>query len=218
MKATKKLLSGIVAGSAFVGVAAQAHVLELTNFVGPGGVFHQGVNVSNPNYGGQAGGFVGTFDGSPIQVWCYEIGQTFSFGVTYDYTLGTPTHEGLLSALFQEAYSMATTSAMNSAAFQLAVWEIEYGSGLNLFATGGTFHTNRIGNATDALAQSWLDGLGAFSDKGDIILYHSPDHQDFIGRGVSTDAPEPGPLPLIGAGLVAMLVTSRRRGGIAARG
>jgi hypothetical protein len=219
MNTTKKLLSGIVASSAFIGVAAQAHILDLTNFVGPGGAYHQGVDVSNPNYGGQAGGFVGTFDGSPIQVWCYEIGQQFSFNVSYtDYTLGTPTNEGLLSALFQEAYSMATTSAMNSAAFQLAVWEILYDGDLNIFSTGGTFHTNRSGNATDALAQSWLDGLGAFSDKGDIILYHSGDHQDFIGRKVSTDAPEPGPLALIGAGLIAMLAAGRRRHGRTVRG
>src|SRR5262249_48629406 len=141
---TKRLLSGIVAGSALVGVSAQAHVLELTNFVGPGGAYHQGVDVSNPNYGGQAGGFVGTFDGSPIQVWCYQIGQTFNFNVPYtnDYTIGTPVNEGLLSALFQEAYAMATTSDVNSAAFQLAVWEILYDGDLNLFSTGGPLHQN----------------------------------------------------------------------------
>ena len=62
----------------------------LTNFVGPGGAYHQGVNVTTPAYSGQAGGFVGTWDGAPIQVWCNELGQTFNFGTAYtDYSLGT---------------------------------------------------------------------------------------------------------------------------------
>jgi hypothetical protein len=104
---------------------------------------------------------------------------------------------------------MATTSAINSAAFQLAVWEILYDDDLSLFS--GSFHTNRVGNATDALAESWLAGLGGFSDKGEIILYQSGEHQDFIGRRPSSDVPEPGPVALIGIGLVAMLVFTRRR-------
>ena len=104
---------------------------------------------------------------------------------------------------------MATASAMNSAAFQLAVWEILYDDDLSLFS--GSFHTNRTGNATDALAETWLEGLGGFADKGDIILYTSGDHQDFIGRRPSSDVPEPGPVELIGIGLVAMLASARRR-------
>ena len=210
MNARKRLLSVVLAGAACTAVApAGAHTLDLTSFVGPGGTYYQNVDVTTPAYSGVAGGFVGTFDGSPIQVFCYEIDQEFYFGVTYnEYTVGTPTNEGLLSALYQEAYGMATTSAMNSAAFQLAVWAILYDDGLSLYS--GSFHTNRVGNATDALAESWLAGLGAFSDKHDIVLYHSGDHQDFIGRDPPSDVPEPGPLALIGAGLLAMLGTARR--------
>jgi len=211
---TKRLLTAIAACAALAGLGSvQAHTLLLTNFVGPGGAYHQGVDVNAPAYGGQAGGFVGTFDGNPIQVWCYELTQTFSFGTTYtDYTIGTPANEGLLSALFQEAYGDAQASALNSAAFQLAIWEILYDGDLSLFT--GTFHTNRVGNPTDLQAEIWLAGLGGFSDKGDIILYHSGDHQDFVGRTPPTDRslPEPGPLALIGAGLLAMLVSRRARG------
>ncbi len=218
MNAGKRLLTGIAASSAIAVTApASAHTLDLTNWVGPGGAYHQGVSVTLPTYGGQAGGFVGTWDGNPIQVWCYELTQSFNFGTVYtDYSIGTPSNEGLLSALFQEAYAMATTSAMNSAAFQLAVWEILYDPGLDLYS--GTFHTTRSGNATDALAQTWLAGLGGFSDKGDIILYHSGDHQDFIGRKPPGELPEPGPLALIGAGLAALLAVVRRRRALPSRG
>jgi hypothetical protein len=209
MKA-KRLLTGVAACAAIAVTApAQAGTLILTNWIGPGGAYHQGVDVTLPTYGGQAGGFVGTYDGNAIQVWCFELTQTFSFGTSYSYTLGTPANEALLSALFQEAYGMAITSAMNSAAFQLAIWEILYDPDLDLFA--GTFHTNRVGNATDALAQTWLAGLGGFSDKGDVILYHSGDHQDFIGRRPPSELPEPGPLALLGAALAAILVSARRR-------
>lgn len=213
MNVTRSLSTGIVACAALAGIAgAQAHTLLLTNFVGPDGAYHQGVDVTTPPYGGQAGGFVGTWDGSPIQVWCNELTQTFNFGTAYtDYSLGTPANEGLLSALFQEAYAMSTTSAMNSAAFQLAIWEILYDGDLSLYS--GSFHTNRVANATDLLAESWLAGLGGFADKGDIILYSSGDHQDFIGRAPSSNLPEPGPLALIGMGLFAMLVSHRRREG-----
>jgi hypothetical protein len=212
MNARKRLLSAALASAACAGVAsAGAHTLDLTSFVGPGGTYYQTVDVTTPPYSGVAGGFVGTFDGAAIQVFCYEIDQHFNFGVTYDndYTLGTPSNESLLSALYQEAYGAATASAMNSAAFQLAVWEILYDDDLSLFS--GSFHTNRTGNATDALAETWLEGLGGFADKGDIILYTSGEHQDFIGRRPSSDVPEPRPVALIGIGLVAMLASARRR-------
>jgi hypothetical protein len=74
MNARKRLLSAALACAACAGVAsAGAHTLDLTSFVGPGGTYYQTVDVTTPPYSGVAGGFVGTFDGSPIQVFCYEI-------------------------------------------------------------------------------------------------------------------------------------------------
>jgi hypothetical protein len=209
MNVRKKLVAALAAcAAAFWISTAPATTLTITGWVG--GNFHQGVDVTAPSYNGQAGGFVGTYGLTPIQVWCYELGQTFSFGVGYnDYTIGTPANEALLSALFQEAYGLATTSAFYSAAFQLAVWEILYDGDLSLYS--GTFHTNRVANATDQQAEAWLAGLGGFSDLGDIILFQSREHQDFIGRRPPGNLPEPAPLALIGAGLVALILASRRK-------
>ena len=205
----RALMAGVASVGLFAVAAAPAHTLIPTGWAGG----HQSVSVVNPTYGGEAGGFAGTWDGNAIQFWCYELGQSFTFNHSYtDYSLGTPTNEDLLSKLFQEAYAHALDDAQHSAAFQLAIWEILYDSDLNLFSGMGTFHTTRTANATDLLAQSWLDGLAGFSDNGDIVLYHSADHQDFIGRKPPGDLPEPAPLALIGLGVVAMLVAKRRRG------
>ncbi len=215
MKSVPRKLASAVAGcaAALALGSVQAHVLIGTGWAAG----HQTVAVTTPSYGGQAGGFVGTWDGDPFQFWCYELTQYFSFGTHYtSYSIGTPSNEGLLSALFQEAYAHALDDSKHSAAFQLAIWEILYDPGLDLYS--GTFHTTRSGNATDALAQSWLAGLGSYKDKGDIILYHSGDHQDFIGRKPPGELPEPGPLALIGAGLAALLAVVRRRRALPSRG
>jgi hypothetical protein len=170
---------------------------------------HESVSLTTPTFSGQAGGFVGTWNGTPIQFWCYELTQTFSFGTPYtDYTIGVPVNEDLLSKLFQEAFTLVV-DAKTSTAFQLAVWEILYDGDLNLF--GGSFHTTRVGNATDLLAQQWLDGLGNYQDKGDITLLHSREHQDFIIRKPPGELPEPGSIALAGLALLALVFSMRRR-------
>jgi hypothetical protein len=204
--AVRNALGGAAFAALFAVSAAQANTLIATGWYGG----HETVNVTSPTYGGQAGGFVGTWDGAPIQFWCYELGQSFSFNTSYtDYTVGVPANEDLLSKLFQAAYALVN-NAQTSAAFQLAVWEILYDGDLDLF--GGSFHTTRVGNATDALAQTWLDALGNYQDKGDITLLHSRGNQDFILRKPPGELlPEPGSVALLGIALVALVASTRRR-------
>ncbi len=110
-----------------------------------------------------AGGFVGTWNGDPLQFWCAELTQTFSFNhlPAYDYTASIPNNATftMLGQLFHEGYATALDSAKNSAAFQLAIWEILYDGDLDLSA--GDFRvTNANGHAdTVQAAQDLLTNL-----------------------------------------------------------
>jgi hypothetical protein len=164
-----------------------------------------------------AGGFVGTWNGDPLQFWCAELAQTFSFNHSYTYTASIPSNATftMLGQLFHEAYAGALSDSAHSAAFQLAIWEILYDGDLDLGA--GAFKvTNDHGHgATVTLAQGWLNNLGNYTDNYQITLLSNREHQDFITgtppRDCCREAPEPAPLALVGAGLAAMIIGSRRR-------
>ncbi len=174
-----------------------------------------------------AGGFTGTWDGNALLFWCFELDETFSFGVPYTDYVASPlsTSFPLLNAqvaeLFQAAGGSigANSSVLTSAAFQLALWEIRYETSGTFNLTGGTFMAS--GDATGALAiaqaNTWLNNLPTSSTYS-ITLLHSgapESHQDFV-----TDSrvptlllvPEPSMLPLVGVGFLGMLVALRRRG------
>ncbi len=162
-----------------------------------------------------AGGFSGTFDGTPIQFWCAELTQFFTPGNSYVYTPSVPNNATftLLGQLFHEAYGAALGDAEHSAAFQLAVWEIIYDGDLDLLSGGFRVTGDHGHAATVTLAQGWLDNLGSFSDNYDITLLSNADHQDFItGGGLPRqDAPEPASLLLVVIGLAVMAMGAMRR-------
>jgi hypothetical protein len=155
---------------------------------------------------------------NPILFWCAELTQTFGFGTVYtDYSI-SPLTNLILSQLFTEAggSSGATSTQTKSAGFQLAVWEILFEGGTygGFDVTQGNFKVSGDAGAI-AQANTWLMGLSASSPATtQLFLLSSPDHQDFI-----TDTqipslllvPEPSPLPLLGAGLIALYLVMRRR-------
>ena len=205
-----------MAASAVMGAAAvaQAGILIPTGFA-------KGSETFTLSIGGtvSAGGFKGTWNGSPIQFWCAELGQSFSFNPNpgYTYTASVPNDATFtaIGQLFHEAYAMALVDTDHSAAFQLALWEILFNgdlSSLNL-ATGAFKVTDDHGNHNAvAIAQTWLADLGNFTDNYTITKLSNETRQDFM------TAPEPGPLALIGVALAAMLVGGRRRGNPDSRG
>jgi hypothetical protein len=163
------------------------------------------------------GAFKGTLDGIPITFFCFELMESFGFGNTYSYTdeIQTGGKFDTLSELFTEGFTMSTTSTLNSAAFQLAVWEILEETTPGSLSPGGsqgTFYvTNDYGNTlTVTAANALIAGLPA-TGLYTIHLLSNADRQDFVyGTLPLRQVPEPAPLTLIGAAIVVLLVMRRR--------
>ena len=170
-----------------------------------------------------AGGFAGTLDTTnPIVFFCFELTQSFGFGpsYTYDDEIETGGKYTMLSELFTEAFSTSTASTLNSVAFQLAVWEIleepSTPDSLSPGLTQGNFYvTNDHGNTTTvAAANALIAGLpstGLYT----IHLLDNESSQNFVygTLPLRQEVPEPAPLMLIAAAMIALFAMRRRVSG-----
>ena len=188
------------------------------------------INVNGSSTGTTAGAFTGTFDdllgGGPVGIifWCIDLFKHVSYP-PFSYTGYTAatfesaplTFDAIrqlnLARLFTNEFSNALTSAQNSAAFQIAIWDILYDNDATISTYGGAgqFGISSGNAATIALAQSWVNNLGSGTPQYPLTQLTSNDHQDFITPGVPGLLPEPSPLPLLGAGLAVMMFAMRRR-------
>jgi hypothetical protein len=209
-----------IASACFLGApAAQATALVGNGFANGSENFLLSASFTPVENPVPAGGFTGTFGGTPILFWCADLMRTFSFGTSYDYTASLYTNTNL-SRLFTEVggSAAATATTNSSAAFQLAIWEILFeGTTVSPYSlsTGDFKVTNDYGNtAAVTLANQWLAALGSFAPTTTLVWLSNDTHQNFITDTTIPSrllVPEPLPLSLVGLGLLAMIFVTRRQ-------
>jgi len=222
------LALGVLSACLALTPPADADPLKATGFT----VGSQNVTLTSPGFVLGPTVHAGAFDLNPpagVIAYCIDIFQTLSFGSLYtDYSTSTLAADGVLSAarkseisqLFHGFYDTSLTSSTNSAAFQLALWEIVYekdGNPLNVDGAsagkGTTYATSpNTPAAVITIADGWLAGLGGFpTDLDGFTTYRSDRHQDLISYHGHVPEPATATMLVAGLGLLAFLRNRRAK-------
>jgi len=227
-----------LAGSLALTPAAQASSLKITGwaFQGQGDMdFNLSGAVFEKNV--PAGGYMASLNKGPSFVtYCVDLSQTFSFNKAYDVTQWSPVGDPLkwytpetalnLSKLF--ATAGAVTNRVQSAAMQLAIWEIVTGdpakpyslstttNGIKAVSNGGTQSNRSYENTAITTANGWLKNMANATPQNDVYVLYSKCFQDQLllvpgNGGFTPNVPEPESWAMMLAGLGMVGLFARRR-------
>lgn len=229
------------AGVLFASPAVQADSITI-KALGPSdlghnvSITHPNAGGTAVHYGGFAGFYAweklsgpGPLSNGTFLTMCIELTEFFSSGGTYTVAyadpqnapdpgnpLSTVGHMGaakaaLLSELYGRFLGLVDTDK-EAAAFQVAVWEIVYDTGLKLGTNQGQVfidNANHLNAGTyGALAQSWLDQLDGTGPHMDLLALSKTGFQDQV---VPNPVPAPPGLVLAGIGFLGLLGWRQRR-------
>jgi hypothetical protein len=229
-----------LATAAFMGAQpAKADSIQLNSFwAGSGSAsinftgtnYHNGAATSLVESGGSGGFKTYNLTANPVpsaansfQSWCVDIFHSFSFAVTTVDVLKSATSVfgatkandlGRLYTLAGGSVASTSTSAANSSAFQMAVWEIVNESGSLYDINSGAFKVSGTGSS---IAQGWLNALNTTSSSSAYTVnIWSVTGQGASGLGAQDVAvfapiPEPEIYVMLTAGLGLMGFVARRR-------
>lgn len=162
-----------------------------------------------------AGGFDTQFQGASFVSYCVDFYQWLpSFGsVNNSYTLVDAggyfgARLDAVERLFSGRFAQVGT-AVEQAAFQIALWEIRYEAAGTAFDTmTGAARFSDAGDDARSLAQTYLNGLGTYGHTMSVGVLSSGTHQDVV---FAAPVPEPSTYALMLAGLGGVGFMARRR-------
>jgi hypothetical protein len=212
----KKLLIGIAAALTVGSAAADPVIFD--------GFAHgsQAVRgtLSNPNpyrdLTVSAGGFTTIWGGQSFVSYCVDFYQWLpgfgSANTTYSTMSAGDFFGSRLDAVGRlfSGRSAEVDTAVEEAAFQIALWEIRYEASGNPFdTTAGAAVFFDYGDDARSLAQTYLDGLAGYGNNYEVRVLTSGYNQDVV---FAAPVPEPSTYALMLAGLAAVGFMARRRG------